>query len=251
MRALSPRPLIAAVGFLTSVPVPRRSAAEDTDLLAGATLFPLVGAVLGALVGGTAALLTPALPALLAATLAVALELALTGALHADALADSADGLGGRDRDHALAIMRDHSIGAYGAAALMLDLLAKTAALAALAEHDAVLPVVAAYAVSRAAPLPLAAALPYARSGEGVGRLLAQRFRKRSALAGVALAGMVAVAATGPAEAGATIVCLVLTVATAGALARRRIRGVTGDVMGAATELTATLGLVVAVGLAA
>lgn len=250
MRAPSPRPLLAAVGFLTSVPVPRLGAAEPGHLLAGATLFPLVGAALGALVGGTAALLAPALPALLAATLAVALELALTGALHGDALADSADGLGGRDRDHALAIMRDHSLGAYGGAALTLDLLAKTVALAALAEHGAVLPVVAAYAVSRAAPLPLAAALPYARSGGGTGRLLAERFGKRSALLGLALAAAIAIAATGP-EATTALASLLAVAVAVGALAHRRIGGVTGDVMGAAVELTATLALIVAAGAAA
>jgi adenosylcobinamide-GDP ribazoletransferase len=246
MRALSPRPLVAAVGFLTSVPVRRPAMASSTDLLAAAPLFPLVGAALGALVGGSAALLTPALPALLAATLAVALELALTGALHVDALADSADGLGGHDRERALEIMRDHSLGAYGAAALTLDLLAKTVALAALAEHGAVWPVVAAYAVSRAAPLPLAAALPYARSGDGVGRLLAERSGKRSAFAGVVLAVAIAIAATGT-EAIAALACLLLVTVAVGALAKRRIGGVTGDVMGAAVELTATLALVAAV----
>jgi adenosylcobinamide-GDP ribazoletransferase len=245
MRAPSPRPLAAAVGFLTSVPVRRPGAARPADLVAGATLFPLVGAALGALVGATAALLTPTLPALLAATIAVALELALTGALHADALADSADGLGGRDRDHALEIMRDHSLGAYGGAALTLDLLAKTVALAALAEHEAVLAVIAAFAVSRAAPLPLAAALPYARPGDGAGRLLADRLGTLPALAGVALAAVVAVTATG-AAAGATLACLLLVTAVVGTLARRRIGGVTGDVMGAATELTATVALIVA-----
>lgn len=249
MRALSLRPLLAAVGFLTSVPVRPSSATGHDDLLAGATLFPLVGAALGALVGGTAALLTPALPALLAATLAVALELALTGALHADALADSADGLGGGNRDHTLEIMRDHSLGAYGGAALTLDLLAKVVALAALAEHGAVLPVVAAYAVSRAAPLPLAAALPYARSGDGLGRLLADRFGRRSALRGVTFAAVLAVAATGP-EAATMLACLLLVTAAVGTLAHRRIGGVTGDVMGAATELTATLALIVAAGVA-
>jgi adenosylcobinamide-GDP ribazoletransferase len=250
MRALSPRPLVTAVGFLTSIPV-RQPAATPTDLLAAAPLFPLVGAALGALVGGTAVLLTSALPALLAATIAVALELALTGVLHADALADSADGLGGRDRDHALAIMRDHSLGAYGGAALALDLLAKTVALATVAEHDAVLAVVAAFAVSRAAPLPLAAALPYARTGDGAGRLLADRLGKRAAVAGVALAAAIAVAATGPGYAAAILACLLLVATAVGALAHRRIGGVTGDVMGAATELTATLALIVAAGLVA
>jgi adenosylcobinamide-GDP ribazoletransferase len=252
MRALDDRPLAAAIAFLTSIPVrqPTGGGPQSAELIRAAPLFPLVGAALGALVGGTAALLTPALPALLAATLAVALELALTGALHVDALADSADGLGGRDRDRALEIMRDHSLGAYGGAALTLDLLAKVVALATLAEHDAVLPIVAAFAVSRAAPLPLAAVLPYARSGDGIGWLLAERLRKRTALAGVALAAALAVAVTGPGAATA-LACLLVVTAAVGALARRRVGGVTGDVMGAATELTATLALIVAVGSAA
>lgn len=206
MRVLSPRPLVAAVGFLTCIPIRQPTTARTADLLAAAPLFPLVGAALGALAGGTAALLTPVLPALLAATLAVALELVLTGALHADALADSADGLGGRDRSQALEIMRDHSLGAYGAAALTLDLLAKTVALAALAEHDAV-------------------------------------------LAGVVLAAAIAVATTGP-DAAAPLACLILATIAVGTLAHRRIGGVTGDVMGAATELTATLALIVAAGVA-
>jgi adenosylcobinamide-GDP ribazoletransferase len=240
---------LAAVGFLTCIPIRQPTTARTADLLAAAPLFPLVGAALGALVGGTAVLLTPALPALLAATLAIALELALTGALHADALADSADGLGGRDRSQALEIMRDHSLGAYGGAALTLDLLAKTVALAALAEHGAVLAVVAAFTVSRAAPLPLAAALPYARSGDGIGRLLAERLGKRSAIAGVVLAAAIAVATTGP-DAAAPLACLILATIAVGTLAHRRIGGVTGDVMGAATELTATLALIVAAGVA-
>jgi adenosylcobinamide-GDP ribazoletransferase len=250
MPAPDPRALVSAVAFLTSVPVRRRSATVGPgDMLAGATLFPLVGAALGAVVGATAAALALALPALLAATVAVALELALTGALHVDALADSADGLGGRDPGHALEIMRDHSLGAYGAAALALDLLAKAVAIAALAGDGAVLPIVAAFAVSRAAALPLAATLPYARPGDGAGRLLADRLGRPAALAGVALAAALAAAATGV-EAVATLACLLLVTAAVGGLSRRRIGGVTGDVMGAATELTATLALIVAVAVA-
>jgi adenosylcobinamide-GDP ribazoletransferase len=188
------------------------------------------------------------LPALLAGTLAVGLELMLTGALHVDGLADSADGLAGRDRDDALAIMRDHSVGTYGAAALGLDLLAKAAAIGALAESGAVLPVVAAFALSRAAALPLAAALPYARSGAGTGRLLADRMSRSGALTGVALAAGVAVAAMG-ASALMLLVCLAVATGAVGAISRRRLRGVTGDAMGAAIELTAMLALIVAAGL--
>jgi adenosylcobinamide-GDP ribazoletransferase len=246
-KGIAGRALLAALGFLTRVPLGHARPLPG-DLVAAAPLFPLVGAALGALVGAIAAALALALPALLAGTLAVALELALTGALHADGLADSADGLAGRDRDDALAVMRDHSLGTYGASALGLGLLVKAAAIGVLAENDAVLPVAAAFAVSRAAPLPLAAALPYARPGTGTGLLLAERMNRSGAVAGVALAATLAVAATG-ASALASLACLAVAAGTVGAVSRRRLGGVTGDTMGASIELTAMLALVVAVGL--
>jgi adenosylcobinamide-GDP ribazoletransferase len=224
-----------AIAFLTRLPVGGGALSKRSALW-----FPLVGAALGALVGGAAVGLAEVLPALLAGALAVALELALTGALHVDGLADSVDGLAGRDRERALAIMRDHAIGAYGTSALVLDLLAKAAALGALAERGEVLPVVAAFAVSRAAALPLAAALPYART-EGTGRAL-DGLRPAAAVAGVALAAAVAVAAGAPETLAAAPVVVAVWW-----LARRRLRGVTGDVMGAAIELTAVAALVAAV----
>ncbi|HWM12269.1 MAG TPA: adenosylcobinamide-GDP ribazoletransferase [Solirubrobacteraceae bacterium] len=204
--------------------------------------FALVGAAVGALVGGAALGLAELMPPLLAGALAVALELAITGALHADGLADSADGLGGRDRDRALAIMRDHALGAYGASALVLDLLVKSAALGALAQAGELLPVVAAFALSRAAALPLAAVLPYARPGEGTGRALDGLTLRVAALGAVPALALAAFAGAYAAVA----VALVVT-AGVGALAHRRLGGVTGDVMGAAIELTATAALVTAV----
>jgi adenosylcobinamide-GDP ribazoletransferase len=242
--------LAAATGFLTRLPVGPGPAAGADQLLRAVPLFPLVGAALGAAVGGTAVALAVVLPAPIAGTLAVALELALTGALHVDGLADSADGLAGRDRDRSLAIMRDHSLGAYGGAALALDLLLKAAALGALAEEGAVLPVVAALALSRAAPLPLATALPYARRGEGTGRLLSERLGARSTGLGLAIAIAIALTAMGL-RALALLACVALVTALVGAVARRRLDGVTGDVMGATVELSAVLALIVAVALEA
>ena len=223
-----------AVAFLTRLPVGGGALSPRSVLW-----FPLVGAALGALVGGAAVGLVGLVPPLLAGALAVALELALTGALHVDGLADSGDGLGGRDRERELAIMRDHALGAYGASALVLDLIAKSAALAVLAERGEVLPVVAAFAVSRAAALPLAAALPYART-EGAGRAL-DRLAPVVAAGGVALAAVAAVPAPATLGAGALVVVAIWW------LARRRLGGVTGDVMGAGIELTATAALIAAV----
>src|SRR5205823_452731 len=116
-------------------------------------VFPLVGAALGAAVGGAAYGLARIMPSLAAAGIALALGALLTGALHLDGLADTADALGARSREGALAIMRDHAIGTYGATALVLDLVVKTAALAALAGRSrVVLEALAAGALSRATP---------------------------------------------------------------------------------------------------
>ncbi|MEX0972616.1 MAG: adenosylcobinamide-GDP ribazoletransferase [Solirubrobacterales bacterium] len=243
----APEPL-AAAAFLTRLPLGRTVGGDSDALLRAAPFFPLVGAALGLAVGGAAIGLAAVLPALLAGLLAVTLELALTGALHLDGLADSADGLGGADRDRSLAIMRDHALGTYGGAALAVDLSVKAAALGTLAEADALAAMVAALALSRAAPLPLARLLPYARAGEGTGRLLTTRARTGLVLAGIAAAAALALAVY-RFDSLALLICAIAVTAAVGLLARRRLGGVTGDVMGAAIELSATAALVVAVAL--
>ena len=86
------------------------------DVARGVVFFPLVGAGVGAVAGATAIVLHERLSSFLAAGLAVAVALALTGALHIDALADTADALGASSRERALEIMRDSRIGSFGAA---------------------------------------------------------------------------------------------------------------------------------------
>lgn len=241
---------LAAVAFLTRLPLGRAAASDPEALLRAAPFFPLVGAAIGLAIGLAAIGLAGVLPALLAGLLAVALELVLTGALHLDGLADSADGLGGADRDGSLAIMRDHALGTYGTAALALDLLIKGAALGVLADAGALAAVVAALALSRAAPLPLARLLPYARAGEGTGRLLTAHARTGPVCAALALAVALVLAVYGL-EALPLVACAAAITAATGLLAHRRLGGITGDVMGAAIELSATAALVVAVALEA
>jgi adenosylcobinamide-GDP ribazoletransferase len=232
------RALVAAVGFLTRIPVGGRY-----DVAAGAALFPVVGAGLGAAVGGTAYGLARVLPPLAAAALALALGALVTGALHLDGLADSADALGARTREAALAIMRDHATGAYGTVALVLDLLAKAAALAALAGRSrVVLEALAAGALSRGVPVVLGVVLGGARA-DGAGAA----FRVSPGTAGVAVA--LAAAATAPVEPVLLAVAAGVTVML-GAWMRYRLGGHTGDTLGAATELAETAALVAAAALA-
>ena len=246
MPARSLRAAAAAIAFLTRVPVGRLVLGAD-DVARGAALFPLVGAGIGAAVGATVAGLDTELTVLLAAAVAVALEALLTGAIHLDALADTADGLGAGTRERALEVMRDPAVGSFGATALVLDLLVKVSALVAVAaDSRAILAVVAAFALGRAAPLALALALPYARPGSGSGLVLTERAARASLAVGIVLAVGISVAALGlrglALAAGAGLACLAV-----GVVARRRLGGVTGDVLGASAELATTAALVAAV----
>lgn len=247
-QAIAPvRALGAATAFLTRIPTPA-SWALPCEMVAGAPAFPLVGAAIGALVGATAALLHHALGAAAAAGVAVALEVALTGALHLDGLADSADGLGAHDRQGALAAMRDHALGTYGVCALVLDLLLKTAALSTL-EPNPLPATIAALALSRAAALWLAAALPYARPSGGTGRQLSEELGWGAVLAASLSACAIALAVLGV-KALALIAAAAVATLAIGVLSRRRLGGVTGDTLGAAIELAGTSCLLVAAGLA-
>jgi adenosylcobinamide-GDP ribazoletransferase len=239
------RPAAAALTFLTRVPLGRAVRIEAEDVTRGAWLFPVVGGVVGGLGGLLADVAADWVPALAAGALGVAAAALLTGALHFDALADTADALGGRDREHALEIMRDHAVGAFGALALVLVCLLDAALIGALAEGDDAARVgLAAGAAGRAALLLPARALPPARSEGGQGLLLAG-----IGTAPVAAALVLAAALALPAGAAglAGLGAAVLAAAAVGLLAARRFGGTTGDVLGAAAKLGETSALLAAV----
>jgi adenosylcobinamide-GDP ribazoletransferase len=237
-----PRAAVAAVSFLTRIPLGRFGIAAD-DVARGTLFFPLVGAGIGALVGLVAESLDGVLGGFFAAGVAIACEAALTGGIHFDALADFADGLGAGSRERALEIMRDPSIGSFGALALGLDVLLKVGAVSVVVFDGAATVLLAgAFALGRAAPLVLAS-LRYARSAPGSGRALTDASGWARAI-GLLLAGALTAAAFGwealPIVGGAAAGALVV-----GFVAKRRLGGVTGDVLGAGVEL-ATLGALLA-----
>src|SRR5688500_6854336 len=126
------------------------------------TWFPLVGAALGALVGGTWWLADEVFPILLAAALVVIADLAVTGMLHVDGLADSADGLlPHASRDERLRIMRTPDVGAFGVAVVTVTLLTRVSAFAVQPVSIAL--VVALWCVSRSVIAAAPAWLPYVR----------------------------------------------------------------------------------------
>ena len=229
--------LTQATGFLTVI----GRGGTPSDRAMG--WFPVVGAVLGGVVGlvwwGAAEIWPP----LLAAVVAVVTDLVLTGALHHDGLADSADGLlPHMDRDRRLAVMRQPDVGTFGVMALTATTLVRVGALAALEPRPALL--AGLVCASRTAMAVLARSLPYART-DGIVTAFLGGSAAAVGLLGLAVSVPVLLLATG---AGGIAVLVTLAAAAAGValVARRRIGGVTGDVLGAAGLIGESAGLLVA-----
>ena len=221
-----------ATALLTRLPVGAAAPAEGA-IAASGWAFPLVGAGIGALCA--LAFLVAQLAGCgtaVAALIAVAAGLALTGALHEDGLADTADGFGGgSDRADKLAIMHDSRHGTYGVVALVLSIGLRAAALGTIGDPvHAGLALVAAHAASRGALPVLMHVLAPARA-DGIGAA-AGRPRRTVAIIAAALGAIISLAVLGP---GAGAIALVLSgaaVALAVLLAQRQIGGYTGDVLG-------------------
>ena len=120
--------LKAAVLFCTRLPIPHAAAITGADLARAGWAFPVAGAIVGLIAAAVYWLAGLAgLPPFPAAGLAVAATLVVTGCLHEDGLADVADAFGGATRERKLEIMRDSRVGTYGACALSMSLLLRTA----------------------------------------------------------------------------------------------------------------------------
>jgi adenosylcobinamide-GDP ribazoletransferase len=234
------RDLLAAFGLLTRIPVP-----FTTPRPAGLWAWPLVGLVTGgaALVLGAGAVQFGVSVGVVA-VLALAVQAALTGGLHEDGLSDCADGFwGGHSVAQRLEIMKDSRIGSYGALALTLAMLARWSALVALLGAGAWGLALAAMILSRAAMGSVMAALPNARAGG----LSARHGRPSLAAAG---AGCGLALALGFGFAGSLVAVLALAAGLAAVsvalVARAKIGGQTGDVLGATQVLAELVALSVA-----
>jgi adenosylcobinamide-GDP ribazoletransferase len=124
---------IIAMQFLTIIPLPFSVRCEKEDLGRSMAVFPLAGLTIGALLVGLDWLISPRLPRPLADALLITALATITGALHLDGLADVCDGIAARGgRERFLEVMKDSRVGAVGVVGLVLGLLLKWQALAAV-----------------------------------------------------------------------------------------------------------------------
>jgi adenosylcobinamide-GDP ribazoletransferase len=233
-----------ALQFLTRLPTPALADYAPQQLGRSLAWYPLVGLLLGILLWGGAWLLQGQ-EALLAAAVVLALWVALTGALHLDGLADSADAwVGGMgDRERTLAIMKDPASGPIGVTALVLVLLLKFAALVSLLRGGDALPLLLVMPLARSAVALLFVTTPYVRAG-GLGEALANH-----APFGAVLFGALVVVGLAFIGLGWTALPLLIAAGLLWAWLRngvvKRLGGFTGDIAGALLELTECAALLV------
>ncbi|MGB0712051.1 MAG: adenosylcobinamide-GDP ribazoletransferase [Gammaproteobacteria bacterium] len=234
-----PDGLRLALAFLTRLPTP---AARDCSARAqgrAVVFYPLVGAIIGlclAALGFGVRGLDPSL----AAALNVLLWVLITGALHLDGLADSADAWlgGGDDRARSLSIMKDPVSGPAGVVSIVVVLLLKFAALSALVaagDTDVLLwALLWVPTVARCAVAWLLISTPYVRA-DGLGAEAARHAPRAGVWAGLTLV-VPGAWLFGPGGAWVVLTGLLLVVSLR-LLMMRRLGGTTGDTAGALVEI--------------
>jgi adenosylcobinamide-GDP ribazoletransferase len=232
-----------AVAFLTMLPVAPRREPRAGELARSAAFFPLVGALVGAAGWGVDWVSMDHVPDLVRGLLVVTALALLTRALHLDGLADTVDGLGSmRKRERMLQIMRDPHIGAFGAVMLMVVILLQAASIAEIAAPVRLGAVLAATVASRLTMTLAGWLLPYARPS-GTGSPFIGQVRWWAAAVALLLGGACAWAGGGTSAlwglgvgVGVGLIVALLTAL--------KLKGATGDTLGASGELAQTAVLI-------
>lgn len=233
------RGLTSAIRTLSILPVPGAEAESLADAL---PWFPVVGALLGWLLWVCAWILAkiPGIWPQGSAFSILLLGVLLTRGFHLDGLADCADGFGGGyTREKRLAIMKDSRTGVFGVAAVALLLLGKWVCLARLISVNGLLWLPTAWIVARTVPVALAISLPYAREN-GTGAEFVRGSQGKHLGAAFILACVLIWLGSGPLHLLAWIPAGIFALLW-GCYTRKRLGGVTGDVLGASVEVTETL----------
>lgn len=226
--------ILAGVQFLTRIPIPPVVRYEPDWLASAAKYFPLIGAVVGAIAAVVLVTASLIFPQPVPMVMGIVAAIAITGALHEDGLADTADGLfGGMTPERRLEIMKDSRIGTFGVIAVVSVFALKVSSLQALDAVMAAYTLVAAHAGGRFAAVLAMALMSY--SGHDDTAKVTPPAR-RIAVGQVAIAAaftlIVGLLCLPPSTFAISVVVALVASACLGVAAKRRIGGYTGDVLG-------------------
>ena len=236
-------PFWIALQFLSSLPITLPGMPKPQELGRSLLFYPLVGALFGGVLWGVSALLAGT-PLMLHAALLLTVWVMLSGGLHLDGLADSADAwLGGfGDRERTLTIMKDPRSGPIAVVTLVLVLLLKFCALLALIEQQQAMALLIVPLIGRSALLGVFLTTPYVRAG-GLGQALADHLPRKAGWWVLVLSAAVCVALAGYAGLWALMLAILGFIWLRHVM-MRRLAGTTGDTAGALLELLEVLMLV-------
>ena len=231
---------LEAVRFLTIFPIPGES--KDSNLARAMFFFPVVGFLIGLATLAVTQVLSLDLFVRLEALSLVTLPILLTGGLHVDGFADFSDGFfGGRDKPDILRIMRDSRVGVWGVLGVVLLLFWKWELFASLPGRGGAL--LLSLTASRWAQVVLAYFLPYANPQGGLGEAVAKKVNLRELVGATAFLSILIFPLR-----GRGVLCLVALLpflVALGFIFKKRIGGVTGDLLGASSEMTEVFVLLV------
>ncbi len=241
------RPFFLALQFLTRIPVPRHDSIEDKDLGYSLVYYPVAGLVIGGLLAFIAIFFSSLLPSNILAAVLLVIWIIITGALHIDGLADTADawvgGLG--DPKKTLDIMKDPSCGPVGVTAVFSVLLLKYVALSQLSQSPSSLAIsiLLIPVLARAFLILLFISIPYVREA-GLGSVIKRHF-PRSIAQSVFLISMGFIILLVGLKGVILIFITMLVFLLLGYFVMQRLGGMTGDTAGAMVEIIEAIGLIV------
>jgi len=230
---------LAALRFLTSIPLPRPRESGTEELGRSAVYFPLVGLIIGVILAGLYWLLDFVLPVAVVNALLLVFLVAVTGALHLDGFVDTCDGMAGhRTVEDRWRVMHDSRAGAFGIVGVVLLLLVKYVSLSNIPGPLMMATLIFMPVVSRWAMVYTVFAYPYARPS-GLGKVLKQGLGWRSFTIATLITLVVAVAMIPLWHFAGLVIMLVVWIMAVvmAVIFKRKFAGLTGDTYGAINEL--------------
>ncbi len=234
--------MLIAISFLTKLPIPK-TGLSDKDIGRSSAYFPLAGLVIAAIIVLEFLILKQFFPMQIVNLIVILSMIFITGAIHIDGLADTMDGLGSKaaDKDRILSIMRDPKVGVMGVIAVVFDILLKYAVLNSINIKAIPYAILSMCLVSRWAMSLSVNTFSYART-DGLGKAFIQnRSNKNLAISGIFTLVVISLIFF------PSMVYIVLIVSVFCYLFNkyltRKIGGITGDTLGAVSEIAEILTL--------
>jgi adenosylcobinamide-GDP ribazoletransferase len=228
---------LLALQFLTIITIKSDLKVEGKDLARSTSLYPLVGLIIGLILAGSHWLFLRVWPPGITDLLTIVVLVGITRGLHLDGLADTLDGiLSGADREKCLEIMKDSRVGTFGAAGVMIIILAKYLALTTMPSYIKGQVLIVLPAISRFSMVQLAFRSPYARRDQpGLGKQLENAIRPWYVFIAFLSAGAIACIMLGQ-NGLYSLAVIVIATGIYQAFFKWKLGGITGDVLGCVNE---------------